>query len=213
MRRSSSRSTGTVRSRDAARTSSGSSGAGSSSPTLGGDRSRPKGGPFVVCEAQRVGDGLDLVDAQLPLPGLDKADMADGKPASRRDPNVTAVWDSVCRRPAILESIDIVAYRAALSAAQRKRGLVSFGHALLCRWFDDLRFPGHSVSMTRHQSILLGSGCAKSSESPSVRVSNPPASMCGVLVRLSSDCAVDYVLRRDREIVEQVTKTDSVFID
>lgn len=213
MRRSSSRSTGTVRSRDAARTSSGSSGAGSSSPTLGGDRSRLKRGPFVVCEAQRVGDGLDLVDAQLPLPGLDKADMADGKPASRRDPNVTAVWDSVCRRPAILESIDIVAYRAALSAAQRKRGLVSFGHALLCRWFDDLRFPGHSVSMTRHQSILLGSGCAKSSESPSVRVSNPPASMCGVLVRLSSDCAVDYVLRRDREIVEQVTKTDSVFID
>ena len=213
MRRSSSRSTGTVRSRDAARTSSGSSGAGSSSPTLGGDRSRPKGGPFVVCEAQRVGDGLDLVDAQLPLPGLDKADMADGKPASRRDPNVTAAWDSVCRRPAILESIDIVAYRAALSAAQRKRGLVSFGHALLCRWFDDLRFPGHSVSMTRHHSMLLGSGCAKSSESPSVRVSNPPASMCGVLVRLSSDCAVDYVLRRDREIVEQVTKTDSVFID
>ena len=213
MRRSSSRSTGTVRSRDAARTSSGSSGAGSSSPTLGGDRSRLKRSPFVVCEAQRVGDGLDLVDAQLPLPGLDKADMADGKPASRRDPNVTAVRDSVCRRPAILESIDIVAYRAALSADQRKRGLVSFGHALLCRWFDDLRFPGHSVSMTRHQSILLGSGCAKSSESPSVRVSNPPASMCGVLVRLSSDCAVDYVLRRDREIVEQVTKTDSVFID
>ena len=213
MRRSSSRSTGTVRSRDAARTSSGSSGAGSSSPTLGGDRSRLKRGPFVVCETQRVGDGLDLVDAQLPLPGLDKADMDDGKPASRRDPNVTAVRDSVCRRPAILESIDIVAYRAALSAAQRKRGLVSFGHALLCRWFDDLRFPGQSVSMTRHQSILLGSGCAKSSESPSVRVSNPPASMCGVLVRLSSDCAVDYVLRRDREIVEQVTKTDSVFID
>ena len=213
MRRSSSRSTGTVRSRDAARTSSGSSGAGSSSPTLGGDRSRLKRGPFVVCEAHGVGDGLDLVDAQLPLPGLDKADMADGRPASRRDPNVTAVRDSVCRRPAILESIDIVAYRAALSAAQRKRGLVSFGHALLCRWFDDLRFPGQSVSMTRHQSILLGSGCAKSSESPSVRVSNPPASMCGVLVRLSSDCAVDYVLRRDREIVEQVTKTDSVFID
>ena len=213
MRRSSSRSTGTVRSRDAARTSSGSSGAGSSSPTLGGDRSRPKGGPFVVCEAQRRRRWPRPCRRSITAPGLDKADMADGRPASRRDPNVTAAWDSVCRRPAILESIDIVAYRAALSAAQRKRGLVSFGHALLCRWFDDLRFPGHSVSMTRHHSMLLGSGCAKSSESPSVRVSNPPASMCGVLVRLSSDCAVDYVLRRDREIVEQVTKTDSVFID